>query len=179
MLEEEQLKPLMLRSLRGDAAAYRQLLTMLVGELRSYFRRRVGPGADDIEDLVQETLLAIHSKRETYDADQPLTAWLFAIARHKLADRYRASGKRAISAFDETCEPTSERDLEVHTARRDVAIALQELPQKQADAIRCVKLEGRSVAETAIATGQSIAAVKVGIHRGLKKLLSRFARSKQ
>lgn len=169
----------MLRALRGDAAAYRQLLAMLIGELRAYFRHRIDVGADEIEDLVQETLLAIHSKRETYDADQPLTAWLFAIARHKLVDRYRVSAKRAICVFDEAFEPSSERELEAQMAQRDVAIALQELPQKQADAIRCVKLEGLSVAETAIATGQSIPAVKVGVHRGLKKLLSRFARGKQ
>lgn len=179
MLDENQLKPLMLRALRGDAAAYRKLLAMLIDELRAYFRHRIDLGADEIEDLVQETLLAVHSKRETYDADQPLTAWLFAIARHKLVDRYRVSAKRVISEFDETYELSSERELEAQMARRDVAIALQELPQKQADAIRCVKLEGLSVAETALATGQSIPAVKVSVHRGLKKLLSRFARGKQ
>jgi RNA polymerase sigma-70 factor, ECF subfamily len=179
VLDEDQLKPLMLRALGGDAAAYRQLLAMLIRELRAYFRHRIDLGADEIEDLVQETLLAIHSKRETYDAGQPLTAWLFAIARHKLVDRYRMSARHVISVFDEGCEPSSERELEAQMARRDVAIALQELPQKQAEAIRCVKLEGLSVAETAIATGQSIPAVKVGVHRGLKKLLSRFARGKQ
>jgi RNA polymerase sigma-70 factor, ECF subfamily len=179
VLDEDQLKALMIRSLRGDAAAYRQLLAILVGDLRSYFRNRIGLGADEIEDLVQETLLAIHTKRETYDAKQPLTAWLYAIARHKLVDRYRLEAKRATTPLDELHEPTSEREFETQMARRDVAIALQELPQKQADAIRCVKLEGLSVAETAIATGQSIPAVKVGIHRGLKKLLSRFARGEQ
>jgi RNA polymerase sigma-70 factor, ECF subfamily len=176
VLEEDQLKALMLRGLGGDAVAYRQLLFALVGVLRSYFRHRIDVGADEIEDLVQETLLAIHSKRETYDADQPLTSWLFAIARHKLVDRYRLEAKRATTSLDGVREPMSERELEAQIARRDVAITLQQLPRKQADAIRCVKLEGLSVAETAIATGQSIPAVKVAIHRGLKKLLARFAR---
>jgi RNA polymerase sigma-70 factor (ECF subfamily) len=178
-LEEDQLKALMLRGLRGDVVAYRQLLAALAGDLRSYFRHRIDLGADEIEDLVQETLLAIHERRVTYDADQPLTAWLFGIARYKLIDRYRLERKRASSALDEAHELGSERELEAQIARRDVAIALQELPEKQANAIRCVKLEGLSIAEAAIATGQSIPAVKVGIHRGLKKLLSRFARSKQ
>jgi RNA polymerase sigma-70 factor (ECF subfamily) len=179
VLEEEQLKALMLCSLGGDAEAYGRLLASLVGGLRSYFRHSITLSADEIEDLVQETLLAIHSKRETYDVNQPLTAWLFAIARYKLIDRYRQVGKQSLHVLDEACEPASEHELEAQMARRDVAIALQTLPQKQADAIRCVKLEGLSVAETAIATGQSIAAVKVGIHRGLKKLLSRFARGQQ
>ena len=177
-MDEDQLKALMLSGLQGDAAAYRQLLGALVGDLRSYFRRRIQLGPDEIEDLVQETLLAIHSKRETYDVDQPLTAWLFAIARHKLADRYRLEGRRAITPLEEVREPASEHELEAKMAERDVAIALRELPHRQAEAIRCVKVEGLSVAETAIATGQSIAAVKVGIHRGFKKLLARFARGK-
>jgi RNA polymerase sigma-70 factor, ECF subfamily len=178
-VEEDQLKALMLRSLRGDAAAYRQLLGALVGDLRSYFRRRIHLGADEVEDLVQETLLAIHSKRETYDVEQPLTAWLFAIARHKLADRYRFEARRVRLPLDEVREPASEHELDAKMAERDVAIALRELPDKQAEAIRCVKVEGLSVAETAIATGQSIPAVKVGIHRGFKKLLARFARGRR
>jgi RNA polymerase sigma-70 factor (ECF subfamily) len=76
-------------------------------------------------------------------------------------------------------EPADERELERQLARRDIAIALEGLPKKQADAIRCVKLEGCSVAEAAVMTGQSIPAVKVGIHRGLKKLLSRFGRGER
>src|SRR5687768_12584573 len=67
-LDEDQLRRLMLSGLRGDAGAYRQLLAALVGDLRSFFRHRIALGADEIEDLVQETLLAIHAKRETYDA---------------------------------------------------------------------------------------------------------------
>ena len=178
-MDEEQLKTLMLRGLRGDAAAYRELLGILVGTLRSFFRHRITLGADEIEDLVQETLLAIHTKRETYDTNQPLTSWLFAIARHKLIDRYRLQANRTMTALDEISEPTSERELEQHIARRDIATALNGLPSKQAAAIRCVKLEGLSVAEAAIVTGQSIPAVKVGIHRGLKKLLSQFGGNNQ
>jgi RNA polymerase sigma-70 factor, ECF subfamily len=178
-VDEDQLKTLMLRALRGDAAAYREMLGTLAHELRSFFRHRITLAADEIEDLVQETLLAIHTKRETYDTNQPLTSWLFAIARHKLIDRYRLQAYRTMTSLDEICEPTSETELERQIARRDVAAALEELPAKQAAAIRCVKLEGLSIEEAAIVTGQSIPAVKVGIHRGLKKLLSRFGGNKQ
>jgi RNA polymerase sigma-70 factor (ECF subfamily) len=169
----------MLSGLRGDAGAYRQLLATLVGDLRSFFRHRIALGADEIEDLVQETLLAIHAKRETYDAGRPFTGWLFAIARHKLIDRYRLQASRGTVPLDQVREPTSETDLERQIARHDVAVVLEELPAKQAAAIRCVKLEGLSVEEAAIATGQSIPAVKVGIHRGLKTLLARFANGKR
>lgn len=128
---------------------------------------------------MQETLLAMHSRRETYDAKQPFTGWLFAIARHKLIDRYRLQGSRRMIPLDHIREPTSETELDQQIARQDVSVVLQELPAKQAAAIRCVKLEGLSVEEAAIATGQSIPAVKVGIHRGLKKLLARFANGKR
>jgi RNA polymerase sigma factor (sigma-70 family) len=174
-VDEDQLRTLMLNGLRGDAGAYRQLLATLVVDLRSFFRHRIALGADEIEDLVQETLLAIHSRRETYDASKPFTGWLFAIARHKLIDRYRLLAGRKVTALDQVREPTSEKELEQQIARHDVGVALEQLPAKQAAAIRCVKLEGLSVEEAAIATGQSIPAVKVGIHRGLKKLLARFA----
>jgi RNA polymerase sigma-70 factor, ECF subfamily len=178
-LDEDQLRTLMLHGLRGDTQAYRRLLATLVVDLRSFFRHRIALGADEIEDLVQETLLAIHSRRETYDPKQPFTGWLFAIARHKLIDRYRLLASRKMIALDEVREPTSEAELEQQIAQHDVGVALEQLPQKQAAAIRCVKLEGLSVEEAAIATGQSIPAVKVGIHRGLKKLLARFANGKR
>jgi RNA polymerase sigma-70 factor (ECF subfamily) len=176
--DEDSLKVLMLRGLRGDAAAYRQLLLGVAADLRSYFRHRILVGPDEIEDLVQETLLAIHVKRETYDASQSVTGWMFAIARHKLIDRYRRDGRRPTIALDEVSECGNDADFERELARRDVAVLLDELPTKQAAAIRRVKLEGLSVEEAASLTGQSVSAVKVGIHRGLKKLLSRFARSK-
>jgi RNA polymerase sigma factor (sigma-70 family) len=178
-LDEDQLRTLMLHGLRGDTQAYRRLLATLVVDLRSFFRHRIALGADEIEDLVQETLLAIHSRRETYDAKKPFTGWLFAIARHKLIDRYRLLASRRATPLEQVREPTSEAELDQQIARHDIGIALDELPAKQAAAIRCVKLEGLSVAEAAIATGQSTSAVKVGIHRGLKKLLARFANGKR
>ena len=175
-MDEEHLRALMLRGLQGDVPAYRTLLRTLVGELRPFFRHRAALSPDEIEDLVQETLLAVHAKRDTYDFNQPLTSWLFAIARYKLIDRYRMQANRVTIGLDDVPEPASEADLEGQIAGRDVATVLAQLPEKQAAAIRCVKLEGLSVAEAAIETKQSIPAVKVGIHRGLKKLLSRFAR---
>src|SRR5690348_13091262 len=86
---ETELKTLMLASQRGDAAAYRSLLAKLAPRLRAYYKRRfiaIGRGAEEAEDLVQETLLAIHLKRHTYDGDALFTPWLHAIARYKLID---------------------------------------------------------------------------------------------
>src|SRR6201986_3822650 len=83
----------MVAALAGDSDAYRRLLAGLTGHLRAYFVRRVG--ADTAEDLVQETLIAVHSRRATYDPGQPLTAWVYGIARYKLIDEFRREKRRA------------------------------------------------------------------------------------
>src|SRR5580698_5145008 len=84
----------MLRGLGGDAAAHAELLGALSPYLRAYFARRLGPDASEAEDLVQETLLAIHLKRGTYDRAQRFTPWAYAIGRYKLLDHFRRRGSR-------------------------------------------------------------------------------------
>src|ERR1700712_4473418 len=85
---ELRLRGLMLAGLAGEAQPYRRLLDELSGLLRAYYGRRVPPGVD-AEDLVQETLIAVHTRRSTYDDGQPFTAWAYAIARYKLIDALR------------------------------------------------------------------------------------------
>jgi RNA polymerase sigma-70 factor, ECF subfamily len=96
--EEPELRRMMLAGLGGDEAAHKALLTRLNGFLRAYFKRqlaRIGRGATDAEDLVQETLIAIHTRRHTYDRSQPVTPWVFAIARYRLIDHLRRSKSSA------------------------------------------------------------------------------------
>src|ERR1700722_17430853 len=91
--KEAHLRTLFLRGLDGDGAAYRQFLAELGAHLRGFLRRRLHDGASDIEDLVQEILLAIHNGRHTYRAEEPLTAWIHAIARYKLTDYFRGRAR--------------------------------------------------------------------------------------
>src|SRR6478752_10173919 len=90
---EERLRGLLASGLGGDPRAYREFLDALSAHLRAFLRRRLTRLPDEVEDLVQECLLAIHNQRHTYDPDQPLTAWVHAIATYKLVDlmRRRAS----------------------------------------------------------------------------------------
>jgi RNA polymerase sigma-70 factor (ECF subfamily) len=171
---EDQLKVLMTRSLAGDAAAHRDLLAILARHLRAYFRRRVHEGGADVEDLVQETLLAIHLRRETFDVNERVTAWAFAIARHKLVDWYRRRRTQRVTSLENAAEVFVEYAHDGAAAAQDLARLLDELPQRQAAAIRWMKVEGLSAAQTAARTGQSVPAVKVDVHRGLKKLVNRI-----
>lgn len=169
---ESALKPLWLRAQSGDDAAYRRCLSMLAGRLRGYLKRRLSGVPDELEDLVQETLLALHLQRGTYDPSLPVSAWAVAIARHKLVDLWRRRGRR--DDLHDTIDDVDEQLLVAAPddggARRDLALLLQDLPEAQRQAIVLTKLEGLSVAEAASRTGASESAIKVQVHRGLKRL---------
>jgi RNA polymerase sigma-70 factor (ECF subfamily) len=169
---EDRLRELIVRGLAGDGAAYQAFLSALAAHLRGYYRRRLASMPDDVEDLVQEALLAVHNQRHTYDAGRPLTAWAHAIAKYKLVDflRAHARGPAHDDPLDDDFPLLAPPDHDAADAKRDLATLLALLPDRQRLPILYVKVEGRSVAETARATGLSESAVKVGVHRGLKAL---------
>lgn len=175
MLEQD-LRALFLAGLAGDDRAYRSFLQRASSHLRAFVARRLFGWPEEVEDLVQECLLAMHNQRHTYRSDQPLTAWAHAIARYKLIDVLRAKSVREAlhEPLDDDMELFAESLEEARDARHDLVGLLDGLPDKQRLPIRHVKLEGLSVAETARLTGLSESAVKVGIHRGLKALAARF-----
>ena len=157
-------------SLDGDAAAYRTLLGQLRPWLLSYFRRRL-KGSDG-EDLVQMTLLSLHEKRHTYDPAAAFMPWIAAVARHKLIDYVRKAGRHVHVELDDDqiADDGREGTLPPELARRDVDILLSQLPKDQARIIRLHKLHEMSVDDVSAATGKSASAVKVTVHRGLKRL---------
>ena len=173
---EERLRGLLLQGLNADAAAYQRFLKELSAHLRAFLRRRLAQRPDEVEDLVQETLLAVHNQRHTYRTDMPVTAWVHAIARYKLIDWLRSHAVKEArnDPLDEASELFASSDREAAEARRDLGQLLRTLPDKQRLPIEYVKLEGLSVVETARLTGLSESAVKVGVHRGLKALAARI-----
>ena len=169
-LTEPELKALMLAGLDGDQAAHGRLLAALAPRLRAYFARRVGRDATEAEDLVQETLLAIHLKRGMYDPGQPLTPWVHAIARYKLIDAWRRKGARPTEPLGEDDDLPGPDDHEGAMARRDLDQLLERLPPRQGALLRDVRVEGLTMAEAAERRNMSVAAVKVTLHRSLKAL---------
>jgi RNA polymerase sigma-70 factor (ECF subfamily) len=173
---ENRLRALLMLALGGDAQAYHGFLRALSAHLRAYFRRRLFQRPDDVEDLVQETLLAVHNQRHTYQPAQPLTAWVHAIARYKLVDllRARTSREALTDPLDEAFDMFAASDTDAAEASRDLHQLLDSLPDRQRLPIVHVKLQGLSVVEAAQRTGMSESAVKVGVHRGLKALAARI-----
>ena len=166
--QEAQYRNWMLAALAGDAGAYRMLLAGLTRHLRSYYARRLDNGA--AEDAVQETLIAIHTKRATYDPALPFTAWVYGIARYKLIDEYRRHKRRATVPLDEASDLFGHDDAQEALAKRDVTKLLAKLPEAKRRLVEEIKLDGVSIADAAARTGLSESAVKVAVHRAVKSL---------
>ena len=174
---EADLKALMIGSLNGDAAAHGLLLRALVPLLHSFYRRRL-PLPEDVDDFVQDTLIIVHTRRQTYDRDRPFTAWLYAIARYRVIDHYRRR-RQTVAIEDVESILIVEGFEDAANARIDVDSLLTTLSPKQARAIRDTHVEGKSVSEAAAAAGIGESDVKVSVHRGLKALGARIRGSSQ
>ncbi len=173
---EDRLKDLFVRGLAGEAEAYHAFLKELSAYLRGFLRKRLAGLPDEVEDLVQEALLAVHLQRHTYDATQPLTAWVHAIAKYKMTDLLRRRGRRELltDPYDDETGVFAASAVDAADARRDIGQLLETLPDNQRLPIVHMKLGGLSAAEAARVTGMSVSAVKVGVHRGLKALAAKM-----
>lgn len=168
---EDHLRALMVRGQAGDAGAWRELLSALSRQLRGYFSRRLDSAAD-VEDLVQEALMAIHRRRMTYDPGQPFTAWAHAVARYKLIDHWRRNRIRKHVPIDDVSDwlAADGVDAEQGAVRADLDRVLSVLPERQRALVRDVKIEGLSLAEAGARMGVSEGAAKVALHRAMKAL---------
>lgn len=164
--DEATLARLMRLSQTGDKQAYATLLESCQRWLRGYYSRRIAP--TQLDDLVQETLIALHTKRASWDASRPFLPWLAAIARYRWVDHLRRIYRADEHELHEELIGTD--DEPAVAARISIDRLLGLLPPAQQRAIALVKIEGLSIAEASEATGQSESLVKVNIHRGLKKL---------
>lgn len=182
-VNEAELKSLMVKTLDGDSAAYRMLLDETSRYLRSFFRAKLsaqGRSSSESEDLVQEVLLAIHTRRHTFLPDEPFTPWLHAIARYKLIDHLRRTrGAYADVPLDEALEVPADVDQAGVESGFDFQKLMTTLPEKMRRAIQHVKIDGLTVAEAAKRTSMSESAIKVNIHRGLKSLAAAIAREEK
>jgi len=157
---------LMMKAQAGDGQAYEQLLRELDAWLCRYYARRLPHPA--AEDARQDTLLAIHAKRHTYEPSRSFGAWVFAIARYKWIDRIRDASRYAELSPDEEIPVEDHGPAAISAATLDHLLG--QLKPAQERVIRLVKLRGLSIASASGATGQSASLVKINIHRGLKKL---------
>jgi RNA polymerase sigma-70 factor, ECF subfamily len=161
----------------GDAESYRRLLLQLTPVLRAVVRRGLasaGMADTDAEDVVQETLLAIHLKRQSWDEGAPIGPWLRAIARHKMIDALRRRGRRIDLPLNDFSEVLASGDSEPSMLIADVDRHLPSLPSGQRNVVRAIAVDGASIDETAARLSMTNGAVRVALHRGLRALAAQF-----
>jgi RNA polymerase sigma-70 factor (ECF subfamily) len=161
----------------GDKAAYDRLLKSVAPVLRAAARRglaRAGQPVDQSEDIVQEILLAVHLKRQTWDANAPFAPWLFAIARNKLIDALRRRGRRVFVNVDDFAETIPSEAVAETAPATEVAAQLQSLPARQREVLQSIAVDAISIKDTAAKLAMSEGAVRVALHRGLANLTARL-----
>ncbi|MDG4896630.1 MAG: sigma-70 family RNA polymerase sigma factor [Mesorhizobium sp.] len=173
--DEAELSGLLRAAIAGDERAYADFLHRIAALVRGFVRRKVVQGGVDPEDVVQETLLAIHVKRHTWRSDAPVLPWVYAIARFKLIDAFRRRGRRIEVEIDEIAETFAEPETET-VSERDINRALEGLPPTQRSVVSSISVDGHSIGETAAKLGVSETAVRVSLHRGLAAIAKRFGR---
>jgi RNA polymerase sigma-70 factor (ECF subfamily) len=157
----------------GDTMAYNRLLHDLTRVLRGQVRRalmRAGQGHADPEDIVQEILLAVHLKRNTWRPHEPFGPWIRAIARYKTIDAMRRRGWRTYLPLDDFAETLAAEESQPQLSSRDLNRHLERLPPGQRDVVEAIAVSGFSIAETASRLQTTPGAVRVALHRGLAAL---------
>jgi RNA polymerase sigma-70 factor (ECF subfamily) len=157
----------------GDQLAYASLLVLLTTVTRRFVRARLG-AVPWIDDVVQETLLAVHGARHTYDDERPFAPWFYAVASSRMIDVLRrerrlASHEIAYDALPDAPLAGSVRvsdEIDVEAIRSAVA----SLPARQREVIEGLKFHDQSVREVAGGLNMTESAVKVTAHRGYRAL---------
>lgn len=172
---ERRWQQLMRAAQDGDNAAYAALLS----EILPVLRRSVAykwPRAPDLEDVVQEVLLSVHTVRHTYDPTRPFMPWLMTIATRRTIDAARR--RTARNANETTVDSMPETFLGDHAKNEQetsddqeaIRRALARLPDGQREAVELMKVKGLSLQEASAVTGKSVASLKVSVHRALKTM---------
>ncbi len=152
----------------GDREAYRSLLDDLGPEVKTYLRRRLA-NSQELEDVYQEVVLAIHVSRHTYEPARPVEPWVFAIAAHVLARQLRRSRRRVtreVLMDDVPAEPLRAGG----PSAAEVWQALERLPRQQREALELLRLAGLSTDMAATVAGTTVGALRVRAHRAHKTL---------
>ena len=155
----------------GDAHAYAAFLRAVAPVLRGLVRARGRAlPTDHHEDIVQEVLLAIHAKRHTWAPDRPVRPWLFAIARHKVADAFRAGGAKVHLDVHDLDEVLAAPPGPEPGAASDVGRLLARLDPHAAEIVRASALRDEEAAAIGARLSMTEGAVRVALHRAMRRL---------
>ena len=175
--DDRQLSALMRSAQDGDRIAYASLLQKVLPLLKRAVAARLRFLTPmDREDVVQDILLSLHAARATYDPQRPFTPWLMTIAHNRMVDQARRNGRRSAheTLVDEYPEIMTGTEASAGTESagdpEELQRAIKALPRGQRSAIELLKLREMSLKEASQATGMSVGALKVSVHRAIRTL---------
>jgi RNA polymerase sigma-70 factor (ECF subfamily) len=162
----------------GDRKALDELLSRIRPLVVQYCRARIGPGmlgAHSVEDVAQDTLLAVCGALARWRPEKRFMAFVYGIASNKVVDAYRAAGRDRSSPTDVVPdEPDTEHGPEqaaLHGSLvAELRALLDELPEHHREILVLRVALGMSAVETAQVVGSTSGAVRVTQHRALNKL---------
>jgi RNA polymerase sigma factor (sigma-70 family) len=176
-INDRRLASLMQSAQDGDAAAFSLLLREITPLLRrTALRKSYWLHPHNVEDIVQEILLSVHTARATYDPERPFLPWLMTIARNRVTDAIRQNARRSAHEVAVEQLPEIRSDVESHGALtgygdgEQLRKAIHQLPSAQRTAVELLKLREMTLKEAAAVTGMSIGALKVAVHRAIRTL---------
>jgi len=171
--QDELWETLLARANDGDGAAFARFLVVVTPTLMTVIRRRgEALPADQHEDILQDVLLAIHLKRQTWRRDAPVRPWLYALARYKVVDAFRKRGANVNLPIEDFADVLPEENAAVPLSARDADIMLGLIDARSASLVRAMALDGKSAEEAGEAVGLTAAAARVALHRAIRRLSS-------
>lgn len=169
--QDEVWEVLLARANDGDGAAFAQFLHAVMPTLRAVIRRKgYGLPADQQEDILQEVLLAIHLKRQTWRRDAPVRPWLYAVARYKVVDAFRRRGKAMTLPIEDFADVLPEENVAIPLSGRDTETMLAMIDARSARLVRAVALDGKTAEEAGETVGMTAGAARVALHRAMRRL---------
>ena len=171
---ETVLADLLRAALSGDQRAYGRFLQDITPVLRGIVRARGAQfGPDTQEDIVQDILLSVHAKRHTWTTTAPVLPWLYAITRYKVIDAQRRRHRNhdpLDPVIDQIAAEPHADDVTAAMAARDSAALIGQLDPRSARIVREVSLDGDCTAEVGQRLSMTEGAVRVALHRAIKRL---------
>lgn len=169
--QDELWEALLARANDGDGAAFARFLRAVTPSLRAVIRRRGDGLPPDLhEDILQEVLLAIHLKRQTWRRDQPVRPWLYALARYKVVDAFRRRGAAITLPIEDFADVLPEENAVVPLSQRDAEAMLRLIDTRSAHLVRAVALDGKTADEAGETVGMTAGAARVALHRAMRRL---------
>ena len=166
----------LVQSARADLRAFNGLYERHVTRVYRYLLVRVGNVAD-AEDLTSQTFLVAMENLDKYRGERPFLAWLFGIARHKVADKYRKQKpEMMLETAEEMSDPSEAPDEFVDQKLQIEAVAqkLKTLSPDRAEALSLRLFGGLEIPEIARLMQKQEPAVRMLLHRGLQDLQARL-----